>query len=274
MQLNYITIMFFLYILLGAGIGIVFSMALPAFIPVPDNLLTLFTASSILAGVCLGLLNFALFFFFTRTILSYFHRIFRSIEEGDFSVRSHLKSSGYLSIFSSSVNRTLSSLEETQTAVSTDVLTGVSNRSAFQKFMLDLKKKEAHYHLYFLDLDGFKKINDTYGHAAGDEVLRHFARSVGATLTQDDGFFRYGGDEFIVIQRDEQGQDDITRLCRAFKQALETPCNFEGQSIHIDMSVGVTSFRSDAKNLSTILDSADSAMYRAKKYSGYSYTRA
>ena len=274
MRFNYLTMMFYLYVLIGATIGILFSLALPTLIPLPGDWTTLFTISSIMAGIVLGVLNFTLFYVFTRKILSYFLSIFKSIEVGDFSVRSRLKSKGFLHTFSTSVNQTLASLEETQATVFTDDLTGISNRSALQAFTAEMKKRDRHYYLYFLDLDDFKEINDCYGHAAGDQVLKHFATTISSVLEKGEFFFRYGGDEFIVIQPNENGQEGIDELCEAMQEALSTPCLFEGKALYIQTSIGIAPFHSKTKDLSSVIKQADEAMYEAKKQPEQPYVQS
>ena len=265
MRFNYLTIMFYLYVLIGAAIGILFSLVLPTLVPIPEDWATLFTISSILAGIVLGVLNFTLFYVFIRKILSYFLSIFEAIKVGDFSVRSQLQSRGFLHIFSTSVNQTLVSLEETQATVFTDDLTGISNRSALQAFTAEMKKKDKDYYLYFLDLDDFKEINDSYGHAAGDQVLKHFAATIASVLEKEELFFRYGGDEFIVIQPNNKGQEEIDELCKAMQEALSTPCLFEGEALYIQTSIGIAPLHSKKKDLSSVIKQADEAMYEAKK---------
>lgn len=145
-----------------------------------------------------------------------------------------------------------------------DPLTGVWNRLALQEFLPQLPKLslERNIVVAFLDLNGFKKINDTYGHLAGDEVLKHFASYIKANLKHKDFFARYGGDEFVAILFDI----DLEEAKKFFEKLRKNipPVRIDGKEIKVDFCIGLTiPFGSDKPE--EILHRADMAMYACKK---------
>ena len=145
-----------------------------------------------------------------------------------------------------------------------DILTGIGNRAALQNHMASLAQAtdaatEAPCMLLF-DLDGFKDINDTLGHIAGDEILRHFAGYVASTLRRDDFMARLGGDEFVAIL---QGYTPAA----AFFFAEQVVSNLASMKVsgadEIGVSVGMTFFQ-PGDEIATVIAGADTALYRAK----------
>jgi len=145
-----------------------------------------------------------------------------------------------------------------------DILTGIGNRAALQQHMANIARApdataEAHCMLLF-DLDGFKDINDTLGHIAGDKILRHFAGYVASTLRRDDFLARLGGDEFVAILRGYKPE-------AARRLAEQVVSNLASMQISgadkIAVSVGMTFFQ-PGESLETVTARADTALYRAK----------
>jgi len=151
-----------------------------------------------------------------------------------------------------------------------DELTGLYNR----RFFLDVLKNEvardkryAHgLALVMMDLDHFKQINDTYGHVAGDTVLREFGRILTESLRESDIVCRYGGDEFVVIMPHTQSED-AWRICeRTRKKVAAYPFEYNGTSFQAMISTGVVEYAKDADQSSDdLIKKADAAMYQAKK---------
>lgn len=157
---------------------------------------------------------------------------------------------------------------ELQRLASTDPLTGVRNRRAFMERLEAELARVRRYGkpaaLLMLDLDHFKRVNDSYGHAAGDTVLRQFAALVRAALRQTDSFGRLGGEEFAVLlpETELSGAAELAERMRA--QLERTPIEAGGQALHITASIGLTLLESTDPHADTALARADDALYRAK----------
>jgi diguanylate cyclase (GGDEF)-like protein len=147
-----------------------------------------------------------------------------------------------------------------------DSLTGVKNRSAFDaNFSRDIefnRRKHGDLSLLVLDVDFFKKINDQYGHAVGDQVLKEIATTVEHTIRSSDALYRYGGEEFVVVLND-------TNIAGAKLLAKRIRHNVEGldikslQGLTITLSVGVSAML-DQDTPKSLFERADAALYQAK----------
>ncbi len=149
----------------------------------------------------------------------------------------------------------------------TDVLTDLPNRRGFNilagQALQEAKRSQNPLHALLIDLDHFKQLNDTYGHLAGDEVLRAFARQLRSNLRKADIVCRWGGEEFILLLKDT---DSSTAQQLAEKIRAQTEHNhypFAGVNLHISTSMGLTELRAD-DSLDSLLGRADKALYRAK----------
>jgi diguanylate cyclase (GGDEF)-like protein/PAS domain S-box-containing protein len=151
----------------------------------------------------------------------------------------------------------------------TDPLTGLANRRALERTLAAaLGRAGARARsvgLMMLDLDGFKAINDTRGHAAGDEALREVARRLSRSVRERDLVARLGGDEFVVVLTDLGGrsgavQDSLARI----QESLAEPIVFEGAEFVVGAAVGVATYPADGGNAEDLLGHADRAMYAAK----------
>ncbi len=151
----------------------------------------------------------------------------------------------------------------------TDPLTGISNRGYFMELLnLELTRANRHERIFsvmMLDLDHFKSINDTYGHAAGDEALRSVPRVVqGADLRKTDFFGRVGGEEFAIClpETNLQGAAKVAEKIRANLE--KNVVSFKGNELHLTVSIGVSEYMENDTEES-LLQRADMAMYQAKK---------
>jgi diguanylate cyclase (GGDEF)-like protein/PAS domain S-box-containing protein len=157
----------------------------------------------------------------------------------------------------------------TRLEADTDALTGLANRRALERTLdAALARAAARARsvgLLMLDLDGFKAINDTYGHAAGDEALREVARRLQRSVRERDMVARLGGDEFVVVLTDLGGrsgavQDSMDRI----RAALSEPISFDGATLCLGAAIGVATFPADGGNATDLLAHADRGMYAAK----------
>jgi len=150
-----------------------------------------------------------------------------------------------------------------------DELTGLPNRNLMHD-RIDQAIRNAARHgegvaLAFVDLDGFKLVNDGLGHKAGDELLKVVSRRMGACLRRNDTLARFGGDEFVILLPD-QGQDPaaLTPLLEKIRVAVTEPVEVGGQAVQVSCSMGVVMYPQDGADASALLMNADAAMYRAK----------
>lgn len=154
-----------------------------------------------------------------------------------------------------------------ETTVNIDALTQVYNRRYFMnnagaKITAALKKKRFSYIAMF-DLDFFKKVNDTYGHQAGDSVLVSFAALVDGSIRSDDVFARYGGEEFILLISCATPDDAVALLERIRIKTANTPVEFEEFQIPVTTSIGIAECKS-SEDIESTIALADQALYKAK----------
>jgi len=149
-----------------------------------------------------------------------------------------------------------------------DVLTGLANRSYFRD---QLRKAIAmstrgyyHFALLYFDLDEFKRINDTLGHDAGDELLKEVARRLISRLREEDTIARLGGDEFAVILSGISDRKQAAAIATNLQQAFALPVKLAGHDVSISASIGITIAPEDADEEELLLKHADLAMYEAK----------
>ncbi|MGE0622418.1 MAG: EAL domain-containing protein [Pseudomonadales bacterium] len=157
-----------------------------------------------------------------------------------------------------------------------DTLTGLLNRQAFSDRVADAVRRSARLDqrgaILFLDLDRFKRVNDTAGHRAGDELLRVIADRLSNELRDTDTVARLGGDEFAVILPDCGSDTLLTGLCGRIIETVNEPVEIEGLRHEVDVSVGVSIFPDDGQDVGTLLMKADVAMYEAKAQSGSTFS--
>lgn len=152
----------------------------------------------------------------------------------------------------------------------TDALTGLANRRALRDELARAAQiaaeGSAHFALAALDLDLFKQVNDTLGHAAGDAVLTHVARALTEATRSDDLVARVGGDEFVILLRGLTDPGPIRQLARRIITAIERPVAVGDQAARVSASIGVTlSNRYDAPDAARMMADADAALYAAKR---------
>ncbi|MEP7186417.1 MAG: bifunctional diguanylate cyclase/phosphodiesterase [Rhodanobacter sp.] len=150
-----------------------------------------------------------------------------------------------------------------------DSLTGLPNRLLFSDRM-DTIIREANrngecFAVLFVDLDRFKAINDTHGHAAGDQVLKKVTQRLCGSIRASDTVARYAGDEFTIVLRHIVKNDDVLKVAEKIVQVMEAPLHLDdGTEVQVTASMGVSFFPDDAGDAQTLLKHADEAMYSAK----------
>ena len=149
-----------------------------------------------------------------------------------------------------------------------DALTKLPNRVLFEERLERAVASAERYGrklaVLFIDLDGFKAINDGFGHDAGDRVLTQAARRLRAALRRSDTLARYGGDEFIVLVSEIRESNDACEVGSALLSSLVEPFEIPGHRIVLTASIGVSVYPDDALDASRLKRLADAAMYRAK----------
>ncbi|MBV5295167.1 MAG: diguanylate cyclase [Curvibacter lanceolatus] len=150
-----------------------------------------------------------------------------------------------------------------------DALTGLINRAMFMECLeaeVSLARRTGNgCAVLYLDLDGFKPINDQYGHAVGDLVLVGVARALSSIAREADFVARLGGDEFAVLQRGVQSREQARQLVQRVHQALSQPITVESLRLHVGASIGVALCPDDGDQAEALLRQADLAMYARKK---------
>jgi diguanylate cyclase (GGDEF)-like protein len=148
-----------------------------------------------------------------------------------------------------------------------DLLTNLPNRTLFidrlQDAIWNAEQKEMMVAILFMDLDGFKAINDMYGHAFGDEYLSILAKRLKNILAESDTIARLGGDEFAILLRDINAQEDTVCVAERILKMLSKPIVIKGQELQTSASIGISIYP-DHSTEHDLLTSADLAMYKAK----------
>lgn len=151
-----------------------------------------------------------------------------------------------------------------------DSLTGLPNRAFFEgrlsRSVRNAERQQDHLALLFLDSDHFKQINDTLGHAVGDEVLISVADRVRAQLREHDLVARLGGDEFAVLLTPLHSRQDAEHIAEKIVASMKLPVQLDsGRSIATSLSVGIAYYPDDGADPASLLNAADAAMYQAKR---------
>jgi len=149
-----------------------------------------------------------------------------------------------------------------------DPLTGLANRTLLQERLRSAieatLRSETCGALAFLDLDNFKHINDTFGHEAGDVVLREVAQRLRENMREEDTIARLGGDEFVLLLCNVASRERLADLLERVRRAIMQPVQVDDQEIFPGTSIGVSLFPDDGDNADRIMRAADAAMYHAK----------
>ena len=145
-----------------------------------------------------------------------------------------------------------------------DALTGLANRSHVNQVLSDLLEAGRSIALLYIDLDRYKVVNDTLGHAAGDTALMEVAKRLSLTLPDGDFAGRMGGDEFVAIIHDPQSREAIANIGRQILQVIEQPLVLANRAYFLSASIGIALAPQDSTDASMLIKAADSAMYDVK----------
>lgn len=150
-----------------------------------------------------------------------------------------------------------------------DALTGLPNRNLYNDRLASCLSRayrnQLSFALMFVDLDKFKPINDTYGHDAGDFVLRGVSDRLRSNLRATDTIARLGGDEFVVILENIRDKADVARLADKLVQSLTSPMEFNGAALKVGASIGIALYPQDGLDAEGLTKCADEAMYKVKE---------
>lgn len=158
-----------------------------------------------------------------------------------------------------------------------DELTGLKNRVSLSEYLTDAidatKKSGGHFAVFYLDLNNFKEINDTYGHDTGDHVLQTAAARLTSVTRSGDTLFRLGGDEFLILARSITSADDATLIAEKIVNVFKEPVFIDGNSLILNTSIGFTLCPDDTESEKELIKFSDLAMYMAKRRSDSDYSR-
>lgn len=160
--------------------------------------------------------------------------------------------------------------EQVRTLAFQDPLTGLCNRARFFDLLGSARNRvddaDEQLAVLFLDLDGFKDINDRHGHDAGDQLLRQVAERLRHTVRPHDPLCRFGGDEFLVLIQSKHCPDMLEDLARRILTAIAQPFDVEGHRLSVGVSIGIAVYPRDAMSTLDLIRAADTAMYQAKQH--------
>ena len=158
-----------------------------------------------------------------------------------------------------------------------DTLTGLPNRNFFRDTLdaavARLRRDGREFALLFVDFDGFKQVNDTHGHAAGDQVLVSLGKRLERSLRANDFVARISGDEFVVLLDQPEGPDAVGRIAGKLVELMRRPIRIGERSISVGASIGIALAPADGATANDLLQRADAAMYHAKQQgkNGYQF---
>ena len=159
-----------------------------------------------------------------------------------------------------------------QEAALHDELTGLPNRTLFidrcKIAFANARRSDASLAVFFIDLDGFKEVNDTYGHDAGDQILITTSQRFVDRLRANDTAARFGGDEFVVLLADLTSLESAHTLAEELVALIAEPIAWKDQTLRVGASLGVSFFPRHGDTIESVMTAADSAMYKAKAQGG------
>ncbi|MBC7415496.1 MAG: diguanylate cyclase [Herminiimonas sp.] len=149
-----------------------------------------------------------------------------------------------------------------------DPLSGLPNRSLLMERLAQLiamsNRESRRIALMYIDLDGFKLVNDTWGHGMGDKVLQAVSTRLVDLLRTTDAVARIGGDEFVILLDNLESRDNVATVASRIIDVVNAPMVFDENTVHVGASIGIAIFQNDGKTADALIKDADDAMYAAK----------
>ena len=166
-------------------------------------------------------------------------------------------------------NKLTEELYKANYAATHDALSGLSNRAYYFQRLEDKVNEAKRYNerfiVIYLDLDGFKNINDTWGHHCGDIILKTVSKRFKSVLRISDVVGRLGGDEFSLLLHSVDNNFDVNKFSQRLIDIISEPITVEGQSLQVTASIGVSLYPDDGDNAEQLINAADESMYVSKK---------
>ena len=195
--------------------------------------------------------------------------------EGSITCRFDQHSQGNLWVICRDVTARQKAQEQIYFLAHHDLLTGLPNRLSFTESLKQAeamaKRQQTGFAVLYLDLDRFKTVNDTLGHAAGDELLQEFGRRLQGCVRGVDTVGRLGGDEFSIVLTGIERQEDACQVASKILKAMDSPVILQEHELFISTSIGVSLFPEHARNGLQLIKKADAAMYQAKAHGRNNY---
>jgi diguanylate cyclase (GGDEF)-like protein len=175
-----------------------------------------------------------------------------------------------------SAETAISKLDQLELTSQRDALTDTPNRTLLldrlESAITLAQRRCTHAAVIFLDIDHFKQINDTLGHATGDSVLQMVARRLEGSVRDSDAVGRHGGDEFLVLLSEVSKIADAAVIVKKMIADIAAPSLVHGHLLQVSVSVGIAIYPDDASNAGALISLADAAMYRSKRRGGGCYS--
>jgi len=159
-----------------------------------------------------------------------------------------------------------------------DPLTGLPNRTLFydrlEHGLAQARRHDLALAVMFLDLDGFKQVNDTYGHDVGDALLQTIAERLKENTRDDDTVSRLGGDEFLYLLMGATDEQSVANLAQKILDRIQLPCQLSAGEVSVLLSIGIAIFPKNGTTVESLIKGADAAMYQAKRSrTGYAFAK-
>jgi diguanylate cyclase (GGDEF)-like protein len=251
----------------------------------PENVQTLLRQSILIMGIIVFSITLIVVFIALwmakRIVLPIQHltTLSQKVAAGDFNVRMPTKRKDELGILSQAFNIMIQELEEQRyelkSLANKDTLTQLPNRRQFEEHLAivlnSCNRNNQAIAIMYIDLDNFKDTNDSFGHPAGDKLIRDVSTRLVKTVRQSDLVARLGGDEFAIILNPHKTKTDTEYVAKKILGELNKPFTIENQQIFSGGSIGISIFPEHGENLTELVKNADAAMYKAKSMGRNSY---